>query len=98
MFIGKVVGTVVATPKLSALTGAKLLLISPGPPVPALGERVVAVDILGAGVGETVIVATGQAARLALTQSETAAGFPVDASVVGILERLTRKFQNGLKQ
>lgn len=89
MFIGKVVGTVVATPKLPALTGAKLLLVEPTPPVPALGERVVVVDILGAGTGEIVVVATGEAALLALTRAEAAPQLPVDAAVIGIVEKLS---------
>ena len=61
MMLGVVVGSVWSTKKAQALTGQPLLLVSPqsrsGPPI-------VAVDCVGAGEGETVLVASGGAAPL----------------------------------
>lgn len=77
MKIGKVIGTVVSTRKDEALVGFKLLVIE----ADETGERLVAIDTVGAGVGERVLVATGSAARVTL-----AVHAPVDATVVGIID------------
>ena len=80
MMLGIVVGNVWSTKKSEPLTGQPLLLVSPqsrsGPPI-------VAVDCVGAGEGETVLVASGGAARVAAGQE-----IPVDAAVVGIVDNL----------
>lgn len=86
MLLGRVVGSVTATRKDSALSGYTLLLIQPRVRPDASksdGDLLVAVDTLGAGRGEDVIVATGRAARLALGKDD----LPVDAAVVGIVDR-----------
>ena len=87
MIFGKIVGTVTAARKTEALTGYKFLLIQPHlKPASghehSLGELVVAVDLLGAGIGEEVIVATGRAARIATGKED----LPVDAAVIGIVD------------
>ena len=83
MYIGKVIGTVVATRKDERLIGSKLLLVQP---LDVRGERsgkaAVAVDSVGAGVGETVLVAEGSAARMAQDEVNS----PVDAAIVGIVD------------
>ena len=83
MQLAKVIGTVVATRKEDALVGYKLLVLEvqdPGSRSPD-GERLVAIDTLGAGVSETVLFVRGGAARVSLpTQA------PVDAMVVGIVD------------
>jgi ethanolamine utilization protein EutN len=84
MQIGRVVGTVVATQKHRKFEGAKLLLVQPltldDEP---RGTAVLAVDTLGAGVHEKVlIVMEGRAAGEALGKSLA----PVDAAVVGIID------------
>ena len=80
MILGKVIGSVVATRKNEKLTGSKFLIIE------AIHEcqpkRVVAIDNLGAGTGELVLVTLGSSARTALDDSHT----PVDAMVVGIVD------------
>jgi ethanolamine utilization protein EutN len=84
MQIARVVGTVVATQKHRTFEGAKLLLVQPvtlddRPRGPAL----LAVDAVGAGVHEKVLVVIeGRAAGEALGRK----GAPVDAAVVGIID------------
>jgi ethanolamine utilization protein EutN len=84
MQICKVVGTVVSTQKNSKLHGAKLLLVQPltldGQP---RGLAILAIDSVGAGVGETVLVVIeGQAAGDALGRKAAA----VDAAIIGIVD------------
>jgi ethanolamine utilization protein EutN len=84
--IARVVGTVVATQKHRTFEGAKLLLVQPV----ALddtprGATLLAVDSVGAGVSEKVlIVLEGRAAGEALGRK----GAPVDAAVVGIIDHV----------
>ena len=84
MLLGKVVGTVVSTRKEPTLDGSKLLLVrgldlegKPGSSV------VVAVDAVGAGVGEVVLYATGSSAR----QTEMTKDRPVDAVIMAIVDQ-----------
>lgn len=84
MQIGRVIGTVVATQKNRKLVGAKLLLVQPltlaGEP---RGVALVAIDSVGAGVGERVLVVIeGKAAGDALGRKAAA----VDAAVIGIID------------
>ncbi len=84
MQIGRVVGTVVATQKNRKLEGAKLLLVQPltleGQD---RGTAVLAIDSVGAGVGEKVLfVQEGKAAQDALRRKAAA----VDAAIVGIVD------------
>ncbi len=84
MQIGRVIGTVVATQKHAKFEGAKLLLVQPltldDQP---RGTAVLAVDALGAGVDEKVlIVMEGRAAGEALGRKLA----PVDAAVIGIID------------
>jgi ethanolamine utilization protein EutN len=84
MQLGRVVGTVVATQKHRKFEGAKLLLVQPLTleDTPR-GTPVIAVDALGAGVHERVlIVMEGRAAGEALGRTLA----PVDAAVVGIVD------------
>jgi len=82
--IARVMGTVVATQKHDSLVGAKLLVTQPvefnGHPV---GPAYLAIDAVGAGVGDLVLlVLEGRAARSVLESR----GAPVDAAVVGIVD------------
>ena len=86
MQIAQVVGTVVATQKNRKLEGAKLLLVQPltleGEP---RGVAVLAIDSVGAGVGERVLlVIEGKAAGDALGRKAA----PVDAAIIGIVDAL----------
>ena len=86
MQVGSVVGTVVSTQKHPKLHGAKLLLVQPElPDGTARGQMVLAIDSVGAGVGERVLfVIEGKAAGDALGRK----GAPVDAAIIGIVDTL----------
>jgi ethanolamine utilization protein EutN len=87
MQIAQVVGTVVSTQKHRKLEGAKLLLVQPQTPdgTPR-GPTLLAIDSVGAGVGELVLVVIeGKAAGDALGKKAA----PVDAAIIGIIDRLT---------
>ena len=81
MNIGRVIGDVVATRKDPNLTGHKLLIVQPLTPdrQPA-GRPVVAVDAVGAGVGEEVFFVRGREASFPFHPIEV----PTDAGIVGI--------------
>jgi len=87
MQIGKVVGTVVATQKHKKFEGAKLLLVQPlNPDDTPRGTAFLAIDGVGAGVNEKVLVVLeGRAAGEALGRKAA----PVDAAVVGIVDVVT---------
>lgn len=85
MLIAKVVGSVVATLKHDLLKTTKLLLVSPADVKGNVtGAPFLAVDLVGAGEGELVIVSQGSSARVATGQSSS----PADAAIVGILDSL----------
>jgi microcompartment protein CcmK/EutM len=83
MLLGRVVGTVVATRKEPQIEGWSLLLVRQ---VDAenrdAGGYVVAVDAVGAGVGETVLYASGSSAR----QTEVTRDRPCDAVIMAIVD------------
>ena len=83
MIIGKVIGNVWATRKEELLSGYKLLVITPiDYNTGALGMSFEAVDMVGAGTGEMVLIVQGSSARKALDAAEA----PIDAAVVGIID------------
>jgi microcompartment protein CcmK/EutM len=86
MFLAKVIGNVVATQKDSRFQGMKLLLVQPyinkDRVLTASGSSVVAVDSVGAGLGECVLFTQGSSARLTDRTREA----PVDAVIVGIVD------------
>jgi ethanolamine utilization protein EutN len=83
MHLARVIGDVVATHKDGNLTGLKLLVVQPLTPdrQPA-GRPVVAVDSVGAGVGEEVFFVRGKEASFPFYPAEP----PVDAGIVGIVD------------
>jgi microcompartment protein CcmK/EutM len=86
MFLAKVIGNVVATQKNEKFSGMKLLLIQPyvnrEGKLAASGSSVVAVDSVGAGLGECVLFTQGSSARLTPATKDA----PVDAVIVGIVD------------
>ena len=86
MQICRVVGTVVSTQKHRKFEGAKLLLVQPvTPDDEPRGPTLLAVDAVGAGVHERVLVVIeGRAAGEALGRK----GAPVDAAIVGIIDHV----------
>lgn len=85
MQLAKVIGTVVATRKEDSLIGFKLLVLETlGVEKEGKGgHRLVAVDTLGAGAGDTVLFVTGGAARIPFPERA-----PIDASIVGIVDSI----------
>ncbi|HEX7139067.1 MAG TPA: EutN/CcmL family microcompartment protein [Vicinamibacterales bacterium] len=86
MQIARVVGTVVATQKHRKFEGAKLLLVQPlNPDDSPRGTTMLAIDGVGAGVSEKVLVVfEGRAAGEALGRKAA----PVDAAIIGIIDRV----------
>ncbi|WP_457652277.1 EutN/CcmL family microcompartment protein [Rhodocaloribacter sp.] len=85
MTLGKVVGTVWATRKDEQLIGMKLQIVQQvGLDLTLRDSFVVAVDSVGAGVGEIVLYATGSSAR----QTELTRNKPVDAVITAIVDKL----------
>ena len=85
MIVAKVVGLAVATLKHETLKTTKLLLVQPaGPSGIGRGEPFLAVDLVGAGEGELVVVSQGSSARAVTGQNSS----PIDAAIVGILDSL----------
>ena len=83
MYLGKVVGTVVAETKYEGLQGQKLLLVQPLDEHRApSGGLEVAVDTVRAGRGDLVFLVGSREAALALEESFV----PVDAAIVGIVD------------
>ena len=82
MIIGKVVGSLFSTRKSEKLIGNKFMIVEPADGMTADGKRLVAIDIIGAGIGEMVLVSTGSAARIGCDMPEA----PVDAAIVGIID------------
>lgn len=84
MFLAEVRGNVVATTKNEKLMGKKLLIVQPlSPQFEPRGETLIAVDTVGAGEGERVIIAKGGSARVLFPENT-----PVDAAIVGIIDSL----------
>ena len=83
MQLAKVIGDVVVTRKDENLTGVTLLVLQPiAADGSSVGRTLVAVDAMGAGVGETVFFVRGKEASFPFHPVEP----PVDASVVGIVD------------
>ncbi len=82
MKIGKIVGTVVSTRKQDSLVGSKFMEVNVIENGKQTDNFMIAVDSVGAGIGETVLITTGSGARLALKNTES----PVDAVIVGIVD------------
>ena len=88
MFLGKVVGSVWSTKKTDNLKNLRFLIIHPINLKKAPTTDVVVVaDVLGAGVGETVICAYGHAARQAI-YPQNPSELSIEAAVVGIVDRM----------
>ena len=88
MFLAKVVGSVWATKKTDNLSNLKFLVVNPiNLKKDPLTDVIVVADVLGAGIGETVICAYGHAARKAIS-SENPSALSIEAAVVGIVDKI----------
>jgi microcompartment protein CcmK/EutM len=91
MFVGKVTGSIVSTQKVDAMTGHKMLVVEPyriegkkRETLVTTGRTFIAVDTVGAGEGELVLVVQGSSARLT-PETKT---LPVDAVIIGIVDQV----------
>ncbi|MFH1921930.1 MAG: EutN/CcmL family microcompartment protein [Planctomycetota bacterium] len=89
MFLGKVTGSLVSTQKVDSMVGRKLLVVEPyrldaetRATLKTTGRTFVAVDTVGAGEGEFVLVVQGSSARL----TPETKSLPVDAAIIGIID------------
>ena len=89
MFLARVTGSVVATQKVASMTGQKLLTVEPyrveekaRDRLVSTGRTFVAVDTLGAGIGELVLICQGSSARLTPETEK----LPVDCVVIGLVD------------
>ena len=95
MELARVEGTIVSTAKSERLLGYKLLLLNLiGPDMKPSSNFVVAVDSVGAGEGEVVIVVRGSSAR----QAEKLTNVPTDASIVAIVDFVEFKGETVFKK
>ena len=89
MFVAKVTGSIVATQKVESMVGQKLLVVEPyrldgntREQLITTGRTFVAVDNLGAGEGDFVLLTQGSSARL----TPETKSLPIDAVVIGIVD------------
>ena len=82
MIIGTVVGSLFSTRKNEKLVGNKFMIVEPVEDMRSTGSRLVAIDVIGAGIGEYVLVAQGSAARIGCDMADA----PIDAAIVGIID------------
>ena len=85
MLLARILGSVVATRKDPRLEGKKLLVVGPvdaAAPDDRRGTPLIAIDTVGAGFRETVLVVQGSSARMAQGCNDC----PVDAAIVGIVD------------
>ena len=91
MFVAKVTGSLIATQKVDAMKGYKLSIVEPYRVEPAerkslvtTGRTFVAVDMLGAGVGDLVLLTQGSSARM----TPETKNMPIDAVIIGIIDQV----------
>jgi ethanolamine utilization protein EutN len=91
MFVAKVTGFLVSTQKVDSMVGYKLLIVEPYRVEPnrreslvTTGRTFVAVDMLGAGEGDFVLITQGSSARL----TPETKNLPIDTVVVGIVDKV----------
>ncbi|WP_153557305.1 EutN/CcmL family microcompartment protein [Roseimaritima sediminicola] len=91
MFIARVTGSVVSTQKVASMTGHKLLVVEPyrldgetRDQLVTTGRTFIAVDTLGAGEDDYVLIVQGSSARLTPETSK----LPIDAVIIGIVDRV----------
>lgn len=91
MFVAKVTGAVVSTQKVESMVGYKLLVVEPyrldadqRESLTTTGRTFVAVDMLGAGNGDYVLITQGSSARMT-PETKT---LPIDTVVIGIVDQV----------
>lgn len=82
MLIGKVTGSVVSTRKSDNLVGNKFMIVDILEHMQNGAKQIIAIDKIGAGIDEYVLVAQGSAARIGTGMKDA----PIDAAIVGIID------------
>lgn len=82
MLAAKLIDNIWATRKVDSLNGLKLMLAQVIGGIDD-GKRLVVIDIIGAGIGDRVIICTGSSSRNMLGRDD----IPIDAAVVGIIDQ-----------
>ena len=82
MLKGIIRGNIVSTRKQESLVGSKFMEVELIENGKFTDKYVIAIDTVGAGIGETVLITTGSSARLALNNTQA----PADAVIVGIVD------------
>lgn len=89
MFVARVTGSVVSTQKIGSMTGQKLLVVEPyrleakkRKSLVTTGRTFIAVDTLGAGEDDFVLITQGSSARLTPETKQ----MPIDAIIIGIVD------------
>jgi len=82
MLVGKVIGSVVSTRKCENLVGNKFMIVNILESMQAQTKQILAIDKIGAGIGEYVIVTQGSGARIGSGMPDA----PIDAAIVGIID------------
>lgn len=88
MILAKVIGTVVSSQKAENLEGNKFLLLEKIDPVSLKGKNdfVVAIDSVGAGIGEIVFYVSGSSARF----TKSTEGKPADSAIIAIVDYIEK--------
>lgn len=91
MFVAKVTGSLVSTQKIDSIVGQKLMVVEPyrlesksRKSLVTTGRTFIAVDTLGSGVGDYVLITQGSSARL----TPETKNMPIDTIIVGIVDRV----------
>ena len=91
MFVAKVTGSLVSTQKVQTMVGWKLLIVEPyrlesqeRKSLITTGRTFIAVDMLGAGLGDYVLITQGSSARL----TPETKNMPIDTVIVGIVDQV----------
>jgi ethanolamine utilization protein EutN len=101
MFVAKVSGSIVSTQKVDSMTGQKLLIVEPYRIEPkdrqslvTTGRTFIAVDALGAGVGDLVLITQGSSARFTPETGK----LPIDCVIIGIVDTVSLEKNNVYKR
>lgn len=101
MFLARVTGSVIATQKLPSMTGQKLLVVEPLRVDPktradltSTQRSFVAVDTVGAGTGQLVLIVQGSSARMTPELEK----MPIDTAIVGIVDEVSVEGKQVFKQ
>ena len=84
MFLAKIVGKIVSVTKNEGLHGKKILIAVPiNMNDEVIGGEIISLDNVGAGIGDKVLIATGDVARSAFDDEKD---YPIDSAIISIVD------------